>query len=89
MGASGCLVLERDQEVTRKKALIEKIKKTRPDVADDIDRVALMEKAYREEYCTLIGALEDGEPQWRAVWALHCEVEELHRFNHSLTNYSK
>jgi hypothetical protein len=89
MESDGCLISQRDKEATKNKELIKKIKKKRPDVAGDLDRVALMEKTYRKEYCTLIGALEDGEPQWRGVWALHCEVEELHRFNHSLANYSK
>lgn len=88
-GQSACLESQLNKELTREKDLIENVKKRRSDVAEDLDKIVLMEKAYREEYCQLVGALENGEPRWRSVWTAHCSLHELHRFNNFLINYSK
>lgn len=88
-GQFECLDPQFKRELARKADAIQELKKRRSDVVVELDQIAAAETEYRENLCALIGALEDGEPRWRAVWSRQCELKELHRFNDSLSRYSK
>jgi len=84
-----CIAPQMEQAKGYSAAMVQKIKQERPDLAELIDDVVVSEAKNRARYCELVGALEDGEDRWRAIWSSECEVQELERFTRTLSRYAK
>lgn len=84
-----CIAPQMEQAKEYSAAIVQKLKKERPELAELIDDVVVSEAQSRARYCELAGALEDGEDRWRAIWRFECEVQELERFTRTLGQYAR